>query len=187
MCNEYDPALAILAEYTSSHNIDVFRICAVFGLGLAYIGTCRVEVLELILPSVRSANTGDCLAVVSCLACGMITVGTGELQVYTPIIQKLSERNIRSTIKPIYMTLAVLAMGLCCMELKDNAEHCLNEIEESMDESLRELAKTIVNMCAYAGSGDTKAIQSVLCLCYKNESVSEGQPSPVSKYEAAHN
>ncbi|KAK0135322.1 26S proteasome non-ATPase regulatory subunit 2 [Merluccius polli] len=47
--NECDPALALLSDYVL-HNSNVMRIGAIFGLGLAYAGSNREDVLSLLLP-----------------------------------------------------------------------------------------------------------------------------------------
>lgn len=45
--NECDPALALLSEYVSSSS-QILRIGAVLGLGLAYAGSRRKDVTELL-------------------------------------------------------------------------------------------------------------------------------------------
>ncbi|KAH0624208.1 hypothetical protein JD844_007752 [Phrynosoma platyrhinos] len=47
--NECDPALALLSDYVL-HNSNTMRIGAIFGLGLAYAGSNREDVLTLLLP-----------------------------------------------------------------------------------------------------------------------------------------
>ena len=49
MRNECDPALALLSDYVL-HNSNVMRLGAIFGLGLAYAGSNRSDVLELLMP-----------------------------------------------------------------------------------------------------------------------------------------
>lgn len=45
--NECDPALALLSEYVKS-NSQILRIGAIMGLGLAYAGSRRKDVTELL-------------------------------------------------------------------------------------------------------------------------------------------
>lgn len=47
--NECDPALALLSDYVL-HNSNTMRLGSIFGLGLAYAGSNREDVLTLLLP-----------------------------------------------------------------------------------------------------------------------------------------
>ena len=47
--NDCDPALALLSDYVD-HSSAVMTIGAIFGLGLAYAGSNREDLVELLLP-----------------------------------------------------------------------------------------------------------------------------------------
>ena len=47
--NDCDPALALLSDYVD-HSSPVMTIGAIFGLGLAYAGSNRDDLVELLLP-----------------------------------------------------------------------------------------------------------------------------------------
>lgn len=47
--NDCDPALALLSDYVD-HSSSVMTIGAIFGLGLAYAGSNREDLVELLLP-----------------------------------------------------------------------------------------------------------------------------------------
>ena len=47
--NDCDPALALLSDYVD-HSSPVMTIGAIFGLGLAYAGSNREDLVELLLP-----------------------------------------------------------------------------------------------------------------------------------------
>ena len=91
--NECDPALALLSDYVL-HSSNVMRLGAIFGLGLAYAGTDRKDVIQLLLPVFADARSSMEVVGVAALACGLIAVGScnGEvtstiLQVTNPIFQ----------------------------------------------------------------------------------------------------
>jgi 26S proteasome regulatory subunit N1 len=53
--NECDPALALLSDYVN-HSSTVMTIGAIFGLGLAYAGSNREDLVKLLLPVFEGEN-----------------------------------------------------------------------------------------------------------------------------------
>merc|ERR1719446_1497116 len=51
--NECDPALALLSEYASEKHPPMIKMGALLGLGLAYAGSKKGEVLEALMPVVQ--------------------------------------------------------------------------------------------------------------------------------------
>lgn len=64
--NECDPALALLSEYVSS-NSQILRVGAILGLGLAYAGSRRKDITELLSGAVadEQSKTGEVLYLMS--------------------------------------------------------------------------------------------------------------------------
>jgi len=54
--NECDPALALLSDYIE-HNNSVMQVGSILGLGLAYAGSNREDVLSLILPVMSDSKS----------------------------------------------------------------------------------------------------------------------------------
>ncbi|XP_022360110.1 26S proteasome non-ATPase regulatory subunit 2 isoform X2 [Enhydra lutris kenyoni] len=102
--NECDPALALLSDYVL-HNSNTMRLGSIFGLGLAYAGSNREDVLTLLLPVM-----GDS----------------------------------KSSMEAIEAILAAL---------------------EVVSEPFRSFANTLVDVCAYAGSGNVLKVQQLLHIC----------------------
>lgn len=73
--NENDPAYALIFEHVSHYDLTV-RIGAVIGLGLAYAGTCRAEVEELLLPLVMDPDSNLELAGFAALSLGLVFSST---------------------------------------------------------------------------------------------------------------
>lgn len=71
MHNDNDPAYALIFEHVSHFELTV-RIGAVIGLGLAYAGTCRSEVEELLLPLIVDPDTNVELAGFAALSLGLV-------------------------------------------------------------------------------------------------------------------
>uniref|UniRef100_A0A671KWF8 26S proteasome non-ATPase regulatory subunit 2-like n=1 Tax=Sinocyclocheilus anshuiensis TaxID=1608454 RepID=A0A671KWF8_9TELE len=90
--NECDPALALLSDYVL-HNSNIMRIGAIFGLGLAYAGSNREDVLSLLLPVMGDSKSSMEVAGVTALACGMIAVGSCNGDVTSTILQTIMEKS----------------------------------------------------------------------------------------------
>ena len=90
--NECDPALALLSDYVL-HNSNVMRLGAIFGLGLAYAGSNRTDVIQLLLPVFADAKSNMEVVGVTALAVGMIAVGSCNGEVTSTILQTLMEKS----------------------------------------------------------------------------------------------
>ena len=89
--NESDPALALLSDYVDNASHAV-RCAAICGLGIAYAGTQREEVLERLLPSVTNTENANMVEVsLAGLALGLVFVGTCNDDVGSAIMQRLME------------------------------------------------------------------------------------------------
>merc|ERR1719357_2342216 len=90
--NECDPALALLSDYVL-HSSNVMRLGAIFGLGLAYAGTDRKDVIQLLLPVFADAKSSMEVIGVTALATGLIAVGSCNGEVTSTILQTLMEKS----------------------------------------------------------------------------------------------
>lgn len=109
--NECDPALALLSDYVSSENATL-RIGATLGLGLAYAGSQRSDVTELLTgvlvdngstlmdSSKKESFRAICdeqflgsMEVMSlgAIAIGLINVGSADAEASSTLLQKLLE------------------------------------------------------------------------------------------------
>lgn len=157
--NECDPALALLMDFVPDKS-QILQIGAIFGLGLAYIGTNRTDIINLILPVLENSNNVEVLAVAS-LACGLIAVGTCDSEVTSTVLARLVDWRDMDILKSPSMNLVVLGLGFCYMGRKDAIE-TFSEALEVFSEPFCSISKCILNVCAYAGTGDVFMIQELL-------------------------
>eukprot|EP00360_Condylostoma_magnum_P001642 CAMPEP_0168316674 /NCGR_PEP_ID=MMETSP0210-20121227/18138_1 /TAXON_ID=40633 /ORGANISM="Condylostoma magnum, Strain COL2" /LENGTH=114 /DNA_ID=CAMNT_0008302389 /DNA_START=1143 /DNA_END=1487 /DNA_ORIENTATION=+ len=73
--NECDPAFALLTEYIDTSN-DVLRNGIISGLTLAYAGSAREDVLEVLTPLVIDCSISFQSSALAALALGLVFVGT---------------------------------------------------------------------------------------------------------------
>ncbi|CAH0564060.1 unnamed protein product [Brassicogethes aeneus] len=157
--NECDPALALLGDYLQGNN-SVLQIGAVFGIGLAYAGTAREDVLDLLLPIINSNASPDVLGI-TCLSCGLITLGRSDNDAATAILDKIIEVNNTDALKTPHMKLAGLGVALCYFGMKD-AIDAPSMAMEVFEEPFKTTMQCMLKMCAYAGTGDVLVIQELL-------------------------
>ncbi|KAJ8936002.1 hypothetical protein NQ318_009682, partial [Aromia moschata] len=157
--NECDPALALLGDYVNVDN-DTLQIGAILGIGLAYIGTHRQDVIDLLLPIVTSSTNSEIIGIAS-LAVGMVSLGKYDNEVSNTILNKIIELNNTDVLKSSYMRLASLGMSLCYFGARDAIE-VPTEAMNVLEEPFKTAIQTILLMCAYAGTGDVLIIQELL-------------------------
>jgi len=161
--NDCDPALALLSDYVD-HSSPVMTIGAIFGLGLAYAGSNREDLVELLLPVFTDAKSSMEVIGITALACGLICVGTCNEDVTTTILQVLMEKAESSDLKDSYAKFLPLGVGLCCLGKQEQAEATVEALAVLPD-PFKSMAMTMVDICAYAGTGNVLKIQSLLHIC----------------------
>jgi len=160
--NECDPALALLSDYVL-HSSNVMRLGAIFGLGLAYAGSNRQDVIQLLLPVFADSKSNMEVVGVTALATGLISVGSCNGEVTSTILQTLMEKT-EADMKDSYAKYLPLGIGLCYLGKQDAAEATIAALEV-IPEPFRQIAVTLVEICAYAGTGNVLKIQQLLHIC----------------------
>jgi 26S proteasome regulatory subunit N1 len=163
--NDADPALALLSEHVEGDS-HIMKIAACTGLGIAYAGTAREDVMELLVPIVESSGGGptNFLEVaLAGLALGMIFVGKCDDNVGGIIVQRLMEATDEeldhSHARFLCLGLSLLFLGQ--MEKADAMIEALRTIEHKISK----FAVISLETCAYAGSGNVLKIQEMLHQC----------------------
>merc|ERR1712173_66928 len=156
------------------------RLGAIFGLGLAYAGTDRKDVIQLLLPVFADARSDMEVVGVAALACGLIAVGSCNGEVTSTILQTLMEKCETDVagMKESYAKYLPLGIGLCYLGKQDAAEATMAALEV-IPEPFRQTAVTLVEVCAYAGTGNVLKIQQLLHIC--SEHYEQDKEAPKEK------
>merc|ERR1711899_687308 len=168
--NDCDPALALLSDYVL-HKSNVMRTGAIFGLGLAYAGSNREDLISLLLPVFADENSTMEVIGVAALACGLISVGSCNDDVTTTILQTLMEKS-EQDLKDPFAKYLPLGIGLCFLGKQEAAEAMAAALEV-LSEPFQSMAKTLVDICAYAGTGNVLKIQNLLHICSEHHEPAE--------------
>ena len=111
---EADAALALLGEFTENKSVPL-KTSAIMGLGLAYAGSHREDLLPFLLPHVADESVTMEVASLAALALGFIFVGSENGDVTGTILQTVMEKHEREDDKSLdekWAKFMVLGLGL---------------------------------------------------------------------------
>jgi len=175
--NECDPALALLSDYVL-HSSNVMRVGSILGLGLAYAGSNRMDLIALITPALTDPKSNMEVIGISSLALGLIAVGSSNGEVTSSLLQTLIERS-ESDLKDSFARFIVLALALVYLGRQESVETVLMALQV-VPEPLKGFASVLVEVCAYAGTGNVLKIQQMLHICSETDKDGESEPSSSS-------
>lgn len=169
--NECDPVLALLTEQLEDKQMaSCRRIGAALGLGLAYAGTQKEEILDLLTPIIVDPDIDVDLFSLASLSLGYIFAGTGKGDIADNIIQGLMDRydqakeEDQKIIKDPMSRFACLGLGLLFLGTQEAADVTMMALE-AVPGQIGQYAQFTVEICAYAGSGNVMKIQKLLGVC----------------------
>ncbi|XP_018312678.1 26S proteasome non-ATPase regulatory subunit 2 isoform X2 [Mycetomoellerius zeteki] len=160
--NECDPALALLSEYVKS-NSQILRIGAILGLGLAYAGSRRKDVTELLSGALADEQNDIQVLSLIAISLGLVNVGSGDSDVSSAILLKLLGLSMKELVITHSRFLA-LALGMIYMGTRDAIETPSAALE-ALPEPYNYASQTMLQICAYAGTGDVLIVQELLRTC----------------------
>ncbi|RWS15345.1 26S proteasome non-ATPase regulatory subunit 2-like protein, partial [Dinothrombium tinctorium] len=174
--NDCDPALALLGDYVN-HNSVPLRIGAIIGLGLAYAGSNRSDVISTLLPVLTDSKQSMEVIGITAVSCGLIAVGSTNSEVTANCLQVLLEKDADSKVdlksEPFAKFLS-LAIGLCYLGKQEGAETIQAALDVITNEPFKAMSKTLLDICAYAATGNVLKIQHLLHICSEKHETKEG-------------
>merc|ERR1739844_772350 len=123
----------------------------------------RQDVIQLLLPVFADPKSNMKVVGVTALATGLISVGSCNGEVTSTILQTLMEKT-EADMKDSYAKYLPLGIGLCYLGKQDAAEATIAALEV-IPVPFRQIATTLVEICAYAGTGNVLKIQQLLHIC----------------------
>lgn len=160
--DDVDAALALLQDNVNDPN-KLFQSSAINGLGIAFAGSSNEEVLNLLLPLVSDLEISVETSSLAALALGHVFVGSCHGDVTSTILQTLLERDF-SQLTNKYIRFMSLGLGLLYMGKTEQADDVLETID-AIEHPISKTLKVLVNVCAYAGTGNVLQIQALLQMC----------------------
>uniref|UniRef100_A0A7S4T185 Uncharacterized protein n=1 Tax=Alexandrium monilatum TaxID=311494 RepID=A0A7S4T185_9DINO len=162
--NECDPAWALLGEQLEAED-PLLRLAAVVGLGYAYAGSCREDLLETLTPMiVDTACTIECSAMAA-VSLGLIFVSSCNDEVAQAILQTLIERQaVEGALSGTWPHFFAVGLGLLYLGQQDTVEATLAALD-AITHPVGKYAKLTVEGLAFANSGDVLHVQKMLHCC----------------------
>ncbi|XP_033328945.2 26S proteasome non-ATPase regulatory subunit 2 [Megalopta genalis] len=180
--NECDPALALLSDYVSSSSATL-RIGAVLGLGLAYAGTGRSDVTQLLIEVLADKENNMEVVALSAISIGLINVGSADPEVSSIVLQKLLELEPHD-LSNTYSRFLPLALGLIYMGCRDVIEFSSVALEV-LPNPYKLASQTMLQICAYAGTGDVLIVQELLRICSEPVDSDSASITPVTSFTSS--
>lgn len=160
--DEAEAALALLQEYVTDPK-KLLQTSAINSLGIAFSGSANEEVLNLLLPLVSDSEVNLEVSCLASLALGHVFVGTCHGDITSTILQTLLERDFVQ-LNNKFIRFMALGLGLLYMGKTEMVEDVL-DIIDAIEHPINKTLKVLVNICAYAGTGNVLQIQSLLQMC----------------------
>ena len=160
--NDSDPALALLSEFHAFSNPKI-RMAAIMGLGIAYAGTCRQEVLDLLLHTVADTTITVELSAIAALALGQVFAASANGDIASTILQVMMERE-EAQLKEPYGRFLALGLALLFIGRQEDSDATIETLK-AIEAPIGQQAEVLVQLCAYAGTGNVLKVQEMLHLC----------------------
>ena len=157
-----DAAFALLDPEVENASVPI-RVSAIMGIGIAYAGAGRLDILERLLPVASDTSISMEVSSMAALALGFVFVGSANGDVTGAILQTMMEREEKDLdekwTRCMGLGLALLFLGQ--QDASDATIETLKAIEHPISKSVQ----ILVDVCSYAGTGNVLKIQSLLHHC----------------------
>lgn len=189
--DETDPALALLGDYISGEategggNPELNQMSAVMGLGIAYAGSRRTDLLEILLPLVQDTDTTMKTSSLAALALGHIFVGSANGDVVSALLSSLLEREAFQ-LSDKWARFMALGLALLFIGKYDEIEEAVETVK-AIDHPISHILETLITVCAYAGTGNVLQIQKLLHDCVTSVKPETEEGEGEAEAEAAEN
>ncbi|CAG7940079.1 unnamed protein product [Penicillium salamii] len=162
---ESDPALALLSDPDNLEAKNVpMRVASIMGLGLAYAGSNKEELLEVLLPIVEDASLDMQLSAMAAVSLGLIFVGSSNHQVSEAIATTLMDEERQKQLKDKWTRFMALGLALLYFGRQEEVDVIL-DILKAVDHPMAKPTSVLASVCAWAGTGTVLKLQELLHIC----------------------
>lgn len=168
--HDADASWALLKEsLESSLSSEEEKLAAVVGIGFAYAGTCRDDLLESMVPLILDCDLSTEISAMAAVSLGLVFVTSCNDTVSQAILQTLIERSClgqtqKSSLYETFAPMFGLALGLVFLTRQEMVETVVSAVD-AIEHPLKDYVKNTVTSLAFAASGDVLRIQELLQVC----------------------
>ena len=168
-----EPALALLndEDHINSKSVPI-RMASIMGLGLAYAGTGKEDVLELLLPIVEDTSLDMQISAMAALALGLVFVGSANDRVGEAIVTTLLDDDRQKQLKDKWTRFMSLGLALLFFGRQEEVEVILETLK-AIEHPMAKPAAVLAEVCAWAGTGTVLKLQELLHIC--NDHIEDGE------------
>ncbi|KAF7349265.1 26S proteasome regulatory subunit RPN1 [Mycena sanguinolenta] len=179
---EADVAKGLIGEYVDNKSVPL-KTSAIMGLGLAYAGSHREDLLQLLIPHVSDDVSME-IASLATLALGFIFVGSENGDITGTILQTLMEKAERGDtgLDEKWARYMALGLGLLYLGLQDASDTTIETLK-AIEHPISKTAQIVVEACAFAGTGNVLKVQAMLHHCDEHIDMKEKEADKEEKKE----
>lgn len=160
-----DPALALLSDTDNLEAKNVpMRVASIMGLGLAYAGSNKEELLEILLPIVEDSSLDMQLSAMAAVSLGLVFVGSSNHQVSEAIATTLMDEERQKQLKDKWTRFMALGLALLYFGRQEEVDVIL-DILKAVDHPMAKPTSVLASVCAWAGTGTVLKLQELLHIC----------------------
>jgi 26S proteasome regulatory subunit N1 len=157
-----DPTLALLGDFEGKSTNE--KVARIMGLGLAYAGSNKEDLLEILLPLVQDTGVDMQISAVAALSLGLIFVGSAESDVSEAIIQTFLDEDRNKQLKDKWTRFMTLGLALLFFGQQEEVDVVLETLK-AIDHPMSKPASVLAEICAWAGTGAVLKLQQLLHIC----------------------
>ncbi|KAA0194383.1 hypothetical protein HAZT_HAZT001317 [Hyalella azteca] len=157
----------------------ILRVGSVLGLGLAYAGSNRDDVIKVLLPLLTDEKSSLEVVGVTSVALGLVAVGTTNQEVGEALVTTLLAK-FPFQLKDPFAKFISLGLALTYLGCQDKCEVVLSCVE-GLPSPFRQMTKTLIEVCAYAGTGNVLKVQEMLHICTDHYETDDSSSSSKAK------
>lgn len=170
-----DPALALLSDPSNLESESIpMRVASIMGLGLAYAGSNKEELLEVLLPIVEDVSLDMQLSAMAAVSLGLVFVGSSNHQVSEAIATTLMDEERQKHLKDKWTRFMALGLALLYFGRQEEVDVIL-DILKAVDHPMAKPTSVLASVCAWAGTGTVLKLQELLHIC--NDMLEEKEES----------
>jgi 26S proteasome regulatory subunit N1 len=157
-----DPTFGLLTDFEDKR-VNV-KVASIMGLGLAYAGSNREDLLEILLPLVTDTSLDMQISAMAALSLGLVFVGSAQSDVSEAIIQTFLDEDREKQLKDKWTRFMTLGLALLYFGQQEEVDVVLETLKV-IEHPMSKPASVLAEICAWAGTGAVLKLQQLLHIC----------------------
>lgn len=146
------------------------KVASIMGLGFAYAGSNKEELLDILLPLVSDTSLEMQISAMAALSLGFVFVGSAQSDVSEAIIQTFLDEDRAKQLKDKWTRFMTLGLALLYFGQQEEVDVVLETLK-AIEHPMSQPASVLAEICAWTGTGAVLKLQQLLHIC--NEQIEE--------------